>query len=159
MVQNGSLPKREIQTSLGAISVKQPRVNDRRIDAQGERIRFHNSILPPYLRKTKSIEELIPWLYLKGISPGDFSDALAAILGKDAPGPSATTVTRLKAGWIDDYKSWSKRSLKGKRFVYIWVDGIYSRIRLGDDDEKQCLLVAQSHRMSMEGSRRSFSVL
>lgn len=140
VVRNGHLPARAIQTGIGAIEVEQPRVNDKRTDANGEKIRFQSSILPPYLRRTKSIEELIPWLYLKGVSTGDFSDALAAILGKDAPGLSATTVTRLKAGWLDEYKEWSKRSLKGKRYVYFWADGIYSRVRLGDD-EKQCMLV------------------
>jgi transposase-like protein len=155
VVRNGSLPEREILTGLGAIAVKQPRINDRRVDEQGEKFRFHSSILPPYLRKTKSIEELIPWLYLKGISTGDFSDALASILGKDAPGLSATTITRLKSDWLDEYKSWNRRSLKGKRFVYIWVDGIYSRVRLGDG-EKQCLLVVMG--ATAEGKKELVSV-
>lgn len=141
VVRNGHLPERQIQTGIGEISVKQPRVDDRRRDKNGQRFRFHSSILPPYLRRTKSIDELIPWLYLKGISTGDFSDALAAILGPNAAGLSATNVVRLKAGWIEEYKAWSKRSLKGKRFIYFWVDGIYSRVRLGDDGDRQCLLV------------------
>ena len=141
VVRNGHLPERQIQTGIGQIAIKQPRIDDRRFDESGQRQRFQSSILPPYLRRTKSIDELIPWLYLKGISTGDFSDALAAILGPDAPGLSATNVTRLKAGWIDEYKAWTKRSLKGKRFIYFWADGIYSRVRLGDDDDRQCLLV------------------
>ena len=98
-----------------------------------------SAILPPYLRKTKSIEELIPWLYLKGISTGDFSEALAAILGPDAKGLSATTVTRLKGIWEEEYKNVSKRSLVGKKYVYVWADGVYFNIRLQED--RQCILV------------------
>jgi transposase-like protein len=95
--------------------------------------------LPPYLRKTKSVEELIPWLYLKGISTGDFSEALQALLGPDAKGLSATTVTRLKGIWQDEYQAWSKRSLAGKRYVYVWADGVHFNIRL--EEERQCILV------------------
>jgi hypothetical protein len=95
--------------------------------------------LPPYLRKTKSIEELIPWLYLKGMSTGDFSAALAALLGPDAPGLSASTVTRLKGCWEDEYQQWSKRSLDGKRYVYVWADGIHFNIRLEED--RPCILM------------------
>jgi transposase-like protein len=91
------------------------------------------------LRKTKSIEELIPWLYLKGISTGDFSEALAAILGPQAKGLSATTVTRLKAVWAEEYDAWSKRSLSGKHYVYVWADGVHFNIRLEED--RQCILV------------------
>lgn len=140
VVRNGHAQEREIQTPLGQMAVKQPRVNDKRLDAQGQRLRFTSAILPPYLRRTKAIEELIPWLYLKGVSTGDFTDALSALLGKDAPGMSATTVVRLKEVWKADYEAWSKRSLKGKRYVYIWADGIHCNIRLGDD-ERMCLLV------------------
>ena len=109
------------------------------MDEEGNKFRFTSQILPPYLRRTKSVEELIPWLYLKGISTGDFSDALKALLGPAAPGLSATTVVRLKQVWREEYETWSKRSLEGQRFVYLWADGIYSNIRL--DDERQCLLV------------------
>jgi transposase-like protein len=140
VVRNGHMPERQILTGVGSISVTQPRVNDKRVDEAGDKVRFHSSILPSYLRKSKSIEELIPWLYLKGVSTGDFSDALASLVGSDAAGLSATTVTRLKAHWLSEYHEWCRRSLKGKRYIYIWVDGIYSRIRLGDGD-KQCLLV------------------
>jgi transposase-like protein len=124
---------------VGTFEVRAPRVEDKRVDEQGRKFRFSSQILPPYLRRTKSVEELIPWLYLKGISSGDFSEALQALLGPDAPGLSATTVVRLKQVWRQEYESWSKRSLEGQRFVYIWADGIYSNIRL--DDERQCLLV------------------
>ena len=138
VVRNGYLPERSILTGLGPIEVKQPRVHDRRVPEQRER--FTSAILPPYLRKTKTIEELIPWLYLKGVSSGDFTEALQALLGADAPGLSATTVTRLKAGWEDEQKAWSKRSLEGKQYVYIWADGVHFNIRL-DSGERQCILV------------------
>ncbi len=139
VVRNGHAPERELQTGLGAIPVNQPRVNDKRIDDEGNRFRFTSHILPPYLRKTKSIEELIPWLYLRGISTGDFSQALAALLGPDAPGLSASTVVRLKQIWQQDHGAWCKRSLADKRYVYWWVDGIYFNIRL--EENRQCILV------------------
>jgi transposase-like protein len=139
VVRNGHKDERQIQTGIGPVSVRQPRVDDRRTDADGNRIRFTSSILPPYLRRTQSIEELIPWLYLKGISTGEFSEALAALLGPGAPGLSASTVVRLKEGWQKDYEAWSKRSLAGCRYVYFWVDGIHFNIRL--EGERQCILV------------------
>lgn len=138
VVRNGYLPEREIQTGIGQVSVKAPRVRDRQPDSQNGRIRFSSSILPPYLRRTRSIETLLPWLYLKGISTGDFTDALAALLGKDAPGLSATTVSRLKSVWQDEYKQWQRRDLSNKRYVYFWADGIYCNVRM---DDRQCLLV------------------
>ena len=113
VVRNGHLPERAIQTGLGEIEVRQPRVHDRRPPT--EREKFTPAVLPPYLRRTRSLEELIPWLYLKGISTGDFSEALQAILGPDAPNLSATTITRLKAVWESDHEAWSKRSLAGMR--------------------------------------------
>ena len=137
VVRNGFLPERTLLTGLGKIPVQQPRVRDRRPPA--EREKFSSAILPPYLRKTKSVEELIPWLYLKGISSGDFNEALAALLGPDAKGLSATTVTRLKGIWQEEYQAWSKRSLEGKRYVYVWADGVHFNIRL--QDERQCILV------------------
>jgi len=137
VVRNGYLPQRTILTGLGPVEVKQPRVQDRRPPEQREK--FSSAILPPYLRKTKSIEELIPWLYLKGVSTGDFSEALAALLGPQAKGLSATTVTRLKAVWAEEYEAWSKRSLAGKHYVYVWADGVHFNIRLEDD--RQCILV------------------
>ena len=137
VVRNGHLPERTIQTGIGAVEVQQPRVRDRRPADQREA--FTSAILPPYLRKTRSLEELIPWLYLKGVSTGDFSEALQAILGPDAPGLSATTVTRLKAAWEDEYEAWSKRSLAGKHYVYVWADGVHFNIRL--EGGRQCILV------------------
>lgn len=137
VVRNGYLPGREIQTGLGGVEVKQPRVHDRR--PADERERFTSAILPPYLKRTKSLEKLIPWLYLKGVSTGDFSEALQALLGPAAPGISATTVTRLKATWEGEFEAWGKRRLEGKRYVYVWADGVHFNIRLEQD--RQCILV------------------
>jgi transposase-like protein len=139
VVRNGHLPEREITTGIGPLEVRQPRVNDRRVDEDGERQRFTSSILPPYLRRTKSIDELIPWLFLKGVSSGGFSDALTSILGPDAPGLSATSVVRLKQVWEKDFEGWSKRSLANKRYVYMWVDGVHFNVRL--EGERACILV------------------
>jgi len=142
VVRNGYLPTREIQTGLGNVTVRQPRVNDKREDEEGNRIRFSSKILPPYLRRTKSIDELIPWLYLRGISTGDFTDALQAILGPQAKGLSATNVVRLKECWQQEWKTWSQQSLEDKEYVYFWADGIHFNIRLeGPDNNKQCILV------------------
>jgi putative transposase len=137
VVRNGSLPKRTLTTGVGPVEVHQPRVRDRRPPEEAER--FTSKILPPYLRKTKSVEELIPWLYLKGISTGDFSEALAALLGPEAPGLSASTITRLKKVWEEEYRDWNQRSLKGKQYVYLWADGVHFNIRLEED--RQCILV------------------
>lgn len=137
VVRNGHLPARTITTGVGQVEVQQPRVHDRRPPEQREK--FTSAILPPYLRKTKGIEELIPWLYLKGVSTGDFSEALTALLGPDAKGLSATTVTRLKGLWEKEYREWSQRSLAGKQYVYVWADGVYFNIRL--EGGRQCILV------------------
>jgi len=142
VVRNGYLPAREIQTGVGLVEVRQPRVNDKRRDAQGERLRFTSQILPPYLRRTKSLDELIPWLYLRGISTGDFTEALQALLGPQAKGLSATNIVRLKDSWQQEWKAWSRRSLQEKRYVYLWADGIYFNVRLEDPgNHTQCILV------------------
>ena len=138
VVRNGYLPEREVQTGIGAVKVKVPRVHDRTGEGD-ERIRFHSKLLPPYLRKSRSIEALIPWLYLKGISTGDFADALQALLGPGATGLSQPTISRLKQIWKTEYDAWSRRDLKGKHYAYFWVDGVYANVRL--DQDKQCLLV------------------
>ncbi len=134
VVRNGSLPEREIQSGVGALPIKQPRAHDRR-----EKQRFSSNILPPFMRRTPSLEALIPALYLKGISTGDFSEALAAILGENAGGLSPATIVRLKQGWEQEYKEWSRRDLSGKRYVYVWADGIYFNVRLEPD--RPCMLV------------------
>lgn len=140
VVRNGHLPARTIQTPLGEVPVRQPRVRDRR---PGEtRETFCSAILPPYLRKTKSLEDLLPWLYLKGISTGDFSEALAALLGPDAPGLSASTITRLKSVWEQEFAAWQRRSLADRHYVYLWADGVHFNVRLEDTaNARQCILV------------------
>lgn len=140
IVRHGHLPEREVMTGIGPVPVKQPRVRDRGATADDPgRIRFSPTILPPYMRRSKSIETLLPILYLKGISTGDFSEALAALLGKDAAGLSASAIGRLKDGWQDEHAAWQKRDLSMRRYVYIWADGIHLEARL--EDEKQCILV------------------
>jgi putative transposase len=136
VVHNGYLPQRSILTGIGSVDVEQPRVLDRR-GASGES--FSSKILPPYLRKTRSLEELIPWLYLKGVSTGDFSEALSALVGPDAHGLSASTITRLKEVWEGEFQEWTNRSLHGKQYVYLWADGVHFNIRLEED--RQCILV------------------
>jgi len=138
LVRHGHLPKREIMTGIGPVAVRCPRVRDR-VGEGPERIRFSSAILPPYARRSKSLEVLIPILYLKGISTGDFEEVLIALLGKDAGGLSASTIGRLKDAWSDEHARWSKRDLSGKRYVYFWVDGIHVQARL--EDAAQCLLV------------------
>lgn len=139
VVRNGSMPQREIVTGIGPVKVKQPRVHDRRTPEEGREV-FTSAILPPYLRKTRSMEELIPWLYLKGVSTGDFSEALAALIGTGTPGFSAATVTRLKESWEAEYRNWSTRDLTGRSYVYLWADGVHFNLRLGEQD-RQCILV------------------
>jgi putative transposase len=138
VVRNGHKPPRTILTGVGPLEVKQPRVDDRRVDENGVRFRFTSKILPPYLRKTKAIEDLVPWLYLKGISTGEMPDALVH-LGFDGSGLSPSTVVRLLEAWQGEYADWSKRDLSGKRYVYLWADGIYFGCRLTDD--RPCVLV------------------
>jgi len=138
LVRHGYLPEREIMTGIGPVAVRQPRVRDRAANAE-ECIRFSSAILPPYARRTKSLDVLIPILYLKGVSTGQFSEALAALLGPEAGGLSASTVARLKDAWSHEHVNWSKRDLSTKRYVYFWADGIHVQARL--EDNAQCLLV------------------
>ena len=138
LVRHGHLPEREIMTGIGPVAVRCPRVRDR-VGKGSERIRFSSAILPPYARRSKSLEVLIPILYLKGVSTGDFEEALVALLGKDAGGLSASTIGRLKEAWSEEHTRWSKRNLSAKRYVYFWVDGIHVQARLEHD--AQCLLV------------------
>ena len=134
IVRNGYLPKRAIQTGLGDIPIQVPRTRDRGQNG----IRFGSNLLPPYLKRSQSLDELLPCLYLKGLSSGDFSGALEAILGPSAKGLSPSSMNRLKEGWIQDLDVFQKRDLSNKRYVYFWVDGVYLEAR---GDEKQCLLV------------------
>ena len=138
LVRHGHLPERSIMTGIGPVEVRVPRVRDR-LGNDGDGIRFSSAIVPPYARRSKSLEVLIPVLYLKGISTGDFAEALSALLGPNAGGLSASTIARLKEVWADEHARWLKRDLSAKRYVYFWVDGIYVQARL--EDETQCLLV------------------
>lgn len=141
LVGNGYLPERKIQTGIGGIPIRIPRVRDRGSGQETEEmIRFRSSLVPPYLRRSKSVEELLPLLYLKGISTGDFSEALSALLGPEAPGLSAKTISRLKQKWMQDYEQWRGRDLSKKRYAYWWAaDGIYCNVRF--EDARLCLLV------------------
>lgn len=134
VVKNGYLPERDIATGIGPLPVKKPRVRDR----TGER-KFTSKILPPFLRRVPSVDALIPVLYLKGVSTSDFSEALTSILGPNVAGLSAANIVRLKEGWQKEFDAWSKRDLSGKRYVYVWADGIYFNVRLEKD--RPCILV------------------
>ena len=141
VVRNGYLPQREITTGAGLLPVQQPRVRDKSAE-KNNRVTFTPKVLPRYLKRTESIEELIPWLYLKGISTGDFPEALQALVGEKAKGLSANVVVRLKEQWTADYEEWSRRDLTGKHYVYLWADGIHVNVRLEDDaNKRQCILV------------------
>lgn len=134
VVRNGHLPERSIVTGVGPLPIKKPRARDKR-----KELRFTSSILPPFMRRVPSIDALIPVLYLKGVSTGDFGKALDAILGPSATGLSATNIVRLKDVWRKDYEAWTARDLSKKKYVYIWADGIYFNVRL--DKDRPCLLV------------------
>lgn len=138
VVANGYLPERQVMTGIGPVSIKQPRVEDRRPADQREKL--DRKILPPYLRRTNSIDEAIPWMYLYGISTNDMGDALKALLGPAIEHLSPGTVSRLVSQWQVQYARWNQRSLADKRYVYIWADGVYFNIRMGDDDSA-CILV------------------
>lgn len=135
VVRNGYLPEREIQSGIGKLTVQVPRTRDR----GGEEVKFNSVLVPPYLRRTKNVEEVLPWLYLKGISTNDFSEALKSIFGENAAGLSPSSISRLKSQWESECDSWRKRDLSKKRYIYMWADGIYAGLR--GEDEKLCLLV------------------
>jgi len=135
VVRNGYLPEREVLSAIGPLPVKLPRARDR----SGDGRRFRSSLVPPYVRRSKSVDAVLPWLYLKGVSTGDMSEALAALVGKDAVGLSAPVISRLKARWSQEYETWRRSSLGKERWVYLWADGIYSGLRA--DDQRLCLLV------------------
>lgn len=135
IVRNGYLPQREIMTGIGPVDIQVPKTRDK----GGQGLHFRSELLPPYIKRTKSVETVLPWLYLKGISTGDFTEALAALLGKDAKGLSTGTISRLKQCWVNEYDDWRTRDLSKEHYVYIWADGIYFNIR--SDDAKQCILV------------------
>jgi len=148
VVRNGHLPTRSILTGVGPIAVTQGRVHDRRGAEQREK--FTSQLLPPYLRKARNIEELIPWLYLKGISTGDMGEALQALVGPQAAGLSASTVSRLKEVWEQEFGAWRQRSLAGRKYAYLWADGVYFNLRLEED--RVCVLVLMGARITCSQS-------
>ena len=157
VVKNGSLPARNILTGAGSIPVQQGRVRDNSTD-RNSRVEFSPNVLPAYLKRTAAIEELIPWLYLKGISTSDFGEALQALVGEKAKGLSANVVVRLKEQWSTEYDEWMKRDLSGKQYVYLWADGIHVKVRLEDDArKKQCILVLMG--ATADGQKELIAVL
>jgi len=140
VVLHGAGPERTIQTGIGAIPVRRPKVRDRATDAPAEeKIRFSSSILPKWARRSRSLDALLPILYLRGVSTGDFQEALSALLGKDAPNLSPGVIARLTAGWEAEYDRWSRRDLSARRYVYIWADGVYLQARM--EPAAECMLV------------------
>jgi transposase-like protein len=136
VVRNGKTKPRRVSLGAGNIELQAPRVNDQRPDH-----RFTSKILPPYMRRSPRLNEALPVLYLRGLSTGDFEEAIPVLLGADAAGFSATTITRLLRVWQDEYAGWCKRSLKGKEYVYVWADGVYFNVRLGEDKQLACLVL------------------
>lgn len=139
VVRHGHGPERAIQTGVGPVAVRRAKVRDRGKVGAAEKIRFTSSILPKWARRTKSLDALLPILYLRGISTGDFQEALAALLGKDAPNLSPAVITRLTAEWQADYEAWQKRDLSARRYVYVWADGVYLQARM--EPTADCMLV------------------
>jgi putative transposase len=139
VVRNGHAATRKITLGSGTVEVQAPRVNDRRRDEQGDRQHFTSHILPPYMRRSPKVAEVLPILYLRGLATGDFRPALEGLLGADAAGLSPTTITRLTAGWAKEYQAFTQRDLSGREYVYVWVDGVHFNIRL--EDERLCTLV------------------
>jgi transposase-like protein len=157
VVRNGYLPSRELLTGAGRLKVEQPRVRDN-ASPKEDRVRFSSSILPPYLRRSKAIDELIPWLYLKGISTGDFTEALQSLVGEDAPALSPNVIVRLTAQWSQEYETWSRRELSDKQYVYVWADGIHVNVRLENEaNQRQCLLVLMG--ATPEGQKELIAVV
>ena len=138
VVRHGHDPIRTIQTGIGPIEVEKPKARDRGA-AEGARIRFTSNILPKWARRTKSLDALLPVLYLRGISAGDFQEVLASLLGKDAPNLSPAVISRLKSEWEDEYQRWQKRDLSARRYVYVWADGVYLQARM--EPQAECMLV------------------
>ena len=155
VVLSGHQPTRDLQTGIGPVTVQVPKVRSR----QGEPVTFHSALVPPYVRKTASLEAAIPWLYLKGISTGEMQPALEALVGPEAKGLSASTVSRLKQIWREEYDLWRQRRLDADQWVYIWVDGIYSGVRA--EQQRLCALVVigmnaygEKHLLAMEDGIR-----
>ncbi len=139
LVRHGHGPERQVQTGIGPVPVSRVKIRDRGAPEEGERVRFSSAILPRWARRTKSLDALLPVLYLRGVSTGDFQEALAALLGKDAPNLSPAVVSRLTAEWQVEYERWQARDLSARRYVYVWADGVYLQARM--EDHAECMLV------------------
>jgi putative transposase len=139
LVRHGHGPERLVQTGIGAVAVQRVKLRDRAVAAAGERIRFTSAILPRWARRTRSLDALLPILYLRGVSMGDFQEALAALLGRDAPNLSASVIARLRDEWQADYARWQRRDLSAKHYVYVWADGVYLQARM--EPQAECMLV------------------
>ena len=139
LVRHGHGPERPIQTGIGPVPVSRVKIRDRGAATDGERVRFSSAILPRWARRTKSLDALLPVLYLRGVSTGDFQEALASLLGKDAPNLSPAVIGRLTAEWQVEYERWQARDLSARHYVYIWADGVYLQARM--EDHAECMLV------------------
>ncbi|AVC52626.1 transposase, Mutator family protein (plasmid) [Rhizobium leguminosarum bv. viciae] len=139
IVRHGHAPERSIQTGIGPVPVSRVKIRDRGADCEVDRIRFSSSILPKWARRTRSVDALLPVLYLRGVSTGDFQEALSALLGKDAPNLSPSVISRLTAEWGIEYDRWQKRDLSARHYVYVWADGVYLQARM--EDQAECMLV------------------
>ena len=139
VVRHGYGPERSIQTGIGALDVRRPKVRDRAAGPADEKVRFSSAILPKWARRSRSLDALLPVLYLRGISTGDFREALSAILGADAPNLSPSVISRLTEGWQQEYDRWQRRDLSARRYVYIWADGVYLQARM--EPQAECILV------------------
>ncbi|MES0173936.1 IS256 family transposase [Mesorhizobium sp. M0006] len=139
IVRHGHGPERSIQTGIGPVPVSRVKIRDRGVNGEVDRVRFASSILPKWARRTRSLDALLPVLYLRGVSTGDFQEALRALVGKDAPNLSLSVITRLTAEWNADYERWQKRDLSARRYVYVWADGVYLQARM--EDQAECMLV------------------
>src|SRR6266852_7189972 len=160
VVRSGRAHPRKLTLGVGTVELKAPRVDDRRRDEQGGRQRFTSQLLPPYMRRSPKVAEVLPILYLRGLSTGDFRPALEGLLGEDAAGLSPTNITRLTACWEKEYTAFRRRDLTGREYVYVWVDGVHFNIRLEDD--RLCTLVmigARAGRAGGGGGRRRAGVL
>ena len=146
-------PRRVIQTGVGPIEVRRAKVRDRGDVGTKEKVRFTSAILPKWARRTKSLDALLPVLYLRGVSAGDFQEGLAALLGKDAPNLSPAVISRLTAEWQADYDAWQKRDLSARQYVYVWADGVYLQARMEEAAECMLVLIGATPRRQ-EGTRR-----
>jgi len=159
VVRHGHAPAREIQTGIGPVEVRAVKIRDRGAVEDADRIRFSSAILPKWARRTRSLDALLPILYLRGISTGDFQDALAALLGKEAPNLSPAVISRLTAEWQSEYERWQTRDLSARRYVYVWADGVYLQARMEDNAECMLVLTARLRRAgrNLSASRRALA--